>query len=261
MSQTDDSDPIGAMILQRFGGTSGTIASSTDDFTPEAIAAAISTLPKDVKEVLPRIAANDPGLTVVENYSFDTSQHLGNEGLRVVAWVLELNTVVTKLILPANSIESQGVKAIAMMFKVNRTITEIYMHRNSIGDGGAKYFGEVIKAGIIVRLDVARNSVGDEGAKFLAEAIKVNSALAYLGLSGNIIGDGGGTFLAEAIKANSTLTGLDLEGNSISRALEQTISALMATPGMCVFLWEHEIACLMLVLRCRCGESSSSESS
>jgi hypothetical protein len=217
----------------------------------QAAAQAIVAMPKDVKELLLRMAANDSGLAEVGLIG----RSLGAAGAGAVAWALEGNTTVTFLNLGNNNIRDGGAECMVEMLKTNSTLTVLDLDNNNINDKGGQAMAEAIKVNsTLTVLYLHNNNINDKGGQAIAEAIKVNSTLTVLGLDSNNINDKGGQAIAEAIKVNSTLTRLFLDSNNINEELKRTIAALVATPGVCLAC--VVLACLMC-LRCRCGESSS----
>jgi hypothetical protein len=172
-------------------------------------------MPKDAKELLLRMVANDSGLTEVNL----KKKSLGDVGAGAVAWALEGNTTATELHLDSNNIGDAGAECMAEMLKTNSTLT---------------------------RLNLDNNNISDKGGQAFAEAIKVNSTLKMLVLESpnNRLRLDMDALTLSAMGVPDMDPHESYQGQQyphvVSEELLRTIGALVATPGMrliCVLLF------------------------
>lgn len=74
-----------------------------------------------------------------------TSFDIGDEGAKVCADMLRVNTTLVKLTLCRNNITIEGAKMIADALMSNTTLQEMHFEGNKLGDGAMKLFSDLIK--------------------------------------------------------------------------------------------------------------------
>jgi len=82
-----------------------------------------------VKELLPRLENNEPGLTRVDL----RSKSLGDADAKALGFALRSNTTVTELCLSINQIRAQGAKDLADAIRHSTTMTKLDLYNNQIG--------------------------------------------------------------------------------------------------------------------------------
>ena len=150
---------------------------------------------------------------------------VSNSSLSTLCLALKVNTSVSSLNLPMNSIGVEGANSLSEALRVNTSISSLLLFHNSIGDDGANSLSEALRVNTsLTSLDLSYNSIGDEGAHSLSEALRVNTSLTSLDLSNNSIGEEGANSLSEALRVNTSLTSLDLCRNSIGEEGANSLS-------------------------------------
>ena len=141
---------------------------------------------------------------------------IGDEGAISLSKALRVNTSLNSLDLSMNSIGNEGANSLSEALRVNTSLTSLNLGWNSIGNEGVNSLSEALRVNIsLTSLELPRNSIGNEGANSLSEALRVNISLTSLELPGNSIGDEGAISLSEALRVNTSLTSLNLLENSI----------------------------------------------
>jgi hypothetical protein len=154
-----------------------------------------------VKELLPRLENNEPGL-------------------------MDVN-------LQSKSLGDADAKALGLALRSNTTVTTLVLNYNQIGDQGAKDLADAVRHSTTMTwMNLRNNQIGDQGAKDLADGVRHSTTMTTLHLRYNQIGDQGAKDLAEGVRHSTTMTELALSGNQIGAELLQSIYALVATPGM-----------------------------
>ncbi|EGD73711.1 hypothetical protein PTSG_05418 [Salpingoeca rosetta] len=145
--------------------------------------------------------------------------HMGDNGVRVVAEALRSNTCIEWLELDSNRISDDGAVALAEVLKRNATIMTLDLNNNRIRNDGAVALAQMLKHNTtITTLKLGFNSISDDGAVALAGALVHNTTLHELSLWRNYIAPAGGAALAAALNQNRTLNQLSLEKNSAATA-------------------------------------------
>ena len=176
--------------------------------------------PRDLRGLVRKIESEDSSLTSVElrNAGIDDS------GAGKLAHALQINTVVTDLVLNCNDITDQGARALGSLLEGSTSsLRRLSLRDNPIGDGGASALAAALRTNPhMTALSLPFCGVSDEGAAALAGALRSPTcALVELHLNGNQISDVGAKQLAAALLANanaSSLTALSLDKNHITDA-------------------------------------------
>ena len=82
-----------------------------------------------MKELLPRLVSNEPGLTEVDLFN----KSLGDADAKALGLALRSNTTVTTLDLSGNQIGDQGAKDLADAVRHSTTMTYLDLDGNQIG--------------------------------------------------------------------------------------------------------------------------------
>jgi len=140
------------------------------------------------------------------------------EARQIAKALIEPNTIVERLDLFLNNLQSEGVVAIAKTLAINNVLKELDLGHNDIGPEGATVLAEALETNETLQvLRLSHNFIGVEGATALAKALERNKALKELSLADNSIRSEGAVALAKALKTNITLRSLDLSENEIGR--------------------------------------------
>jgi Ran GTPase-activating protein (RanGAP) involved in mRNA processing and transport len=174
-------------------------------------------------ELLERLAANDPQLTLLNDVPLSV-------GMRELAAALALNTTLTYLRLSGRGLVAADAHELAGALERNRTLTVLSLSRNNIGSDGARYLAAALERNSTLNaLSLYRNNVGSDGARDLAAALERNKTLTELYLTTNNIGDDGARHLAAALERNVTLRELYLFSNNIGEAGAAALWAALET--------------------------------
>ena len=101
--------------------------------------------------------------------------------------LLTVNTTLLELSLGGNIISNEGITIMAGMLEPNKTLTHLDLSRNSFNDSGFDAFATALAYNDgITFLDIAKNKdITDEGSLMvLADALTVNKKLRTLDLTG-----------------------------------------------------------------------------
>eukprot|EP00566_Odontella_aurita_P011166 CAMPEP_0113575360 /NCGR_PEP_ID=MMETSP0015_2-20120614/27650_1 /TAXON_ID=2838 /ORGANISM="Odontella" /LENGTH=411 /DNA_ID=CAMNT_0000478581 /DNA_START=42 /DNA_END=1277 /DNA_ORIENTATION=- /assembly_acc=CAM_ASM_000160 len=169
----------------------------------------------DVDDIIERIAANDPSLTLTSIY-LNENESIDAAACVRIAEALRGNTHLTLLLLRFNDIGDVGASALAETLKCNTTLAHLDLRHNDIGSVGALELSEMLKSNTtLTYLSLEGNGIGNDGTSALAEALKSNTTLTVLSLNNNGIGNDGASVLAEMLKSNVSLIKLSLSYNDI----------------------------------------------
>jgi len=173
---------------------------------------------------------------------------LGNNGLRLLAEGLAVNSSLTSLNLNNNDIGDTGLQALASSLASSGKVRELNLCNNNIGDKGLEALAESLAHNRALRvLSISANTaitetgvraisrslqsrkclledlqldsinIGEEGGKILGDALSINTSLVSLSLmcgeNDISIGDDGLKALAVGLSHNSHLKQLNLSGN------------------------------------------------
>ena len=154
---------------------------------------------------------------------------IGAEGATSLSQALAVNTSLTTLDLSRNSIGAEGATSLSQAVAVNTSLTTLHLPHNYIGAEGVTSLSHALAVNtFLTTLDLYRNSIGAEGASSLSQALAVNTSLTTLDLSRNSIGAEGATSLSQALAVNTSLTTLDLSLNSIAAEGATSLSQVLA---------------------------------
>eukprot|EP00191_Tetraselmis_sp_GSL018_P002516 CAMPEP_0177607666 /NCGR_PEP_ID=MMETSP0419_2-20121207/18043_1 /TAXON_ID=582737 /ORGANISM="Tetraselmis sp., Strain GSL018" /LENGTH=621 /DNA_ID=CAMNT_0019102271 /DNA_START=825 /DNA_END=2690 /DNA_ORIENTATION=+ len=133
-----------------------------------------------------------------------------------IAKALSQNTVLGKLDLRVNNIDSQAASALAKALERNKSLGELQLDGNKIGNHGAGAFANLLRNNATLEwLSLRGSNIGPQGAQDLALVLKGNSSLKGLYLGGNKIRDNGAMVLADALRFNIAIEEFDVSGNKI----------------------------------------------
>lgn len=137
---------------------------------------------------------------------------------------------VTSLDLSYNDIDDNGAKLIADALKINTSLDWLILSNNKIRDKGAIAIADALKIHeFLTKLDVSCNDIRENGAKAIAAALKINKSLVSLNIWDDDakIGYWGGMALADALKINTSITTLILNDCSIDDRIDMQIESLL----------------------------------
>ena len=162
---------------------------------------------------------------ILENKAYGPKKHLmGPNGAKALSKALMVNTTLTTLELPGNSIGRNGAKALSKALKLNSSLTTLNLTNNSIDFSGIQALSEALKSNsTLSTLDLSQNSINVNGALALSNALKINSALTDLNLYMNRISDIGAEALLDTLKTYSTLIKIELGDNGIEQDIDQVL--------------------------------------
>ena len=166
---------------------------------------------------------------------------IGDAGAQALVDAIKVNTTVTEIYLPDNTIGAvwaRAEKQIDHYLRRNRfekvlqrirandpTLTTIDWRNNNIGAAVAQALAKALKVNTTVeKIDLGENNIEDAGAQALADALKVNTSLWEISLDFNNIEDAGVQALAEMLKVNTALIIINLSGNEIGDAGAQALA-------------------------------------
>jgi Ran GTPase-activating protein (RanGAP) involved in mRNA processing and transport len=152
-------------------------------------------------ELLERLAANDPQLTVLHDVPRSV-------GMRELAAALALNTTLTSLNLSCRGFVAADAHELAGALERNRTLKVLDLDSNNIGDGSRLLAAALERNNSLTALFLTSNNIGDDGARYLAAALERNNSLTWLGLYNNNIGEAGAAAFRAALETNCTLYAL-----------------------------------------------------
>ena len=145
-----------------------------------------------------------------------SSNHIGDNGIKVLANVFKDCNNLHKLDIHSNHIGADGAKYLADGIKNCSMLHTLGISSNHIGADGTKYLVDGIKhCSMLHTLDIGSNGIGDNGIKDLANIFKDYSKLHILDIHSNHIGADGAKYLADGIKHCSMLHTLDIHSNHI----------------------------------------------
>ena len=159
--------------------------------------------------------------------------NITNNGSKIIAEAIEVNTRIKKLDISNNIICDDGAIAISNSLKYNSSLQQLNMSKNNITSEGAKYIAEAIQVtNTLEKLDLSSNAISNDGVAAISDSLQFNITLQELNMSRNEITSEGIKKINKAIQVNKTLKQLDLsinkiadEGaNFISDALKNNIS-------------------------------------
>lgn len=135
----------------------------------------------------------------------------------------------TLINLASTSVGDEGVSLLAAVLQINRSITELILRGNSIGDRGAAALGPSLVDCNLELLSLGNNMIGDNGAATIARGIAANNTITRVELYGNRIGDAGAAALAAAV--NDTMVDLRLGHNEIRNEGACALGAAILHPS------------------------------
>eukprot|EP01012_Entosiphon_sulcatum_P064410 TRINITY_DN93226_c0_g1_i1.p1 TRINITY_DN93226_c0_g1~~TRINITY_DN93226_c0_g1_i1.p1 ORF type:complete len:1811 (-),score=349.29 TRINITY_DN93226_c0_g1_i1:23-5455(-) len=173
-----------------------------------------------LKEVVPRIASNDPRLTVVD---LSRGQTLGaTEALAVqdeaalkgicthndiscklIAKALPENAHLTALILNNGRITDDGIKALATALMINRALSDLELANCELTSASAEMLSDVLLVNSsLIRLDLHSNRIGDDGVARLIAALTPNHTCKFIDISRNVASPDAAAALHNALQLN-----------------------------------------------------------
>eukprot|EP00435_Cladocopium_sp_Y103_P034956 s1385_g9.t1 len=114
--------------------------------------------------------------------SCSLSRHnLGDDGAKVVAEALKLNTSMKILTLSSNEIGDAGAQALFEALKVNSTLYLLEMNSNKLTDASGPSLSEMLQVNKgLARLMIGNNQIGDEGTKAMMVGLEINETLEFI---------------------------------------------------------------------------------
>lgn len=125
-----------------------------------------------------------------------------------LADLIKASSSLEELNLSSNEIRQRGLRGLATVFRLNSVITRLDM--TDCGLSNTNALAPVLDTNTtLAELILAQNGI--ESVSAISDALKRNPALRTLNLRGNFIEDDGATALAACLKVNRGLRTLDLE--------------------------------------------------
>ena len=148
---------------------------------------------------------------------------LGKEGIKALAPIFEVNSIVEALDVSGNQFGVAGGQALAKSLATNKSIKYLNMFGNTIDVDGARAFEKTLSTNTTLEfIDFGHNRFRDEGVSAIARGLNANanSAIKYLGLRFNFITeDGAISFLKKLFSSGKyagKLQSLYIKNNNIN---------------------------------------------
>jgi Ran GTPase-activating protein (RanGAP) involved in mRNA processing and transport len=144
--------------------------------------------------------------------------HLGDEGMALLARQVGQNSSLSVLDVRSNSITEQGALSLqGMLLSKTSSLRELCLIQNELGSNGAAALGRgLMKNTTLTRLLISDNDIDQDGAKSLAHMLRANKSLQVLDISMNQIGNDGARYLANVLTKNNSLQTLIMRRNGIT---------------------------------------------
>lgn len=156
------------------------------------------------------MASNSVATTLV----IGNCERIGDEGARMLAEMLRVNTALRTLRLPNDAIGRPGALSIAAAVEFS-TIAHVDLSRNAIYPEGAAALARALMTNVtLTGLELTDCEIGDRGITSICEMLHSNTTLAKLMVGRNRITDDGMHVLADTLVVNERLTYLDVSANS-----------------------------------------------
>lgn len=172
---------------------------------------------------------NHPSLVSL-NLSSHEGMHRNRVGLvgsRVLALILQENSVLSFLNLAGTGLGPEGIELLAEGLKGNFNLTSLNLANNLIGFRAVENLLEVVSRSGICELNLAMNKLGNEGCEYvglmLGGGFGKIADLKKLDLSENEISTPGLSKLFAALRINAQLNFLNLSHNNFSKGLSQNL--------------------------------------
>ena len=150
-------------------------------------------------------------------HTLDMSDNeISDDEVIAISDCLKKNSSLEKLNLSKNEIKitNEGAKMIAEALQLNTTLKQLDLSINKIFDDGATAISNVLKSNITLQeLNISHNNITNKGITKITEAIQINSTLQNINISKNHITTEGLLYLMEAVKNNCTLQVVNITHN------------------------------------------------
>ena len=165
----------------------------------------------------------------VESLDTDCNK-IGDNGIALIATVLQTNTTIRELSVRDCSISDEGAESLARALAVKSSLSRLSISKNNIGDKGIGHIAAAFHSSTIriKTLEISKCSISDDGVEILAGALAVNESVEDLDISDNEISDNGIAHLVTALQT-MRMRSLKVRGNYMTD--EGALSLVAALTG------------------------------
>ncbi|GFN95024.1 leucine-rich repeat-containing protein 74b-like, partial [Plakobranchus ocellatus] len=125
---------------------------------------------------------------------------LGLKGFSYIQKMMDENNSIAELDLSSNNLLSEGMLAVVEMLKTNKSLTDLNLSDNGFVESDSYALAKVLESNArLQNLNLSKNHFGDESAHAFSHMIAENTSLQDLDLSWNHFRNKGGTYLAKGL--------------------------------------------------------------